>query len=314
MSTTVTTSSDYGSLSDNWAHRALLKRPKPEFVHNIFCTEFRIPQKKSKTLAMRRQINFNSDPVVLPEGADPAPEQLQKFDINVTVQEFGKVTLLGRDVLLIVEDDTARGTADNLRQAMHTMLEKVTADVWQSSIPQISCLNGVNGEIITELTGEDVLRAVEFLDEGNTEKLAPGIEGSSNFGTGPVEAAYWMTTHVLLKRDLRKIDSFIPTVQYGHQVNVLVPEFGSIDETRIVTSTLVKRDTSASPTVYSNTMLGAHAVGTVVIDDVATQMILKPLGFNDYLNRFQSMGFTAYFNAVILDDSHIVNLLSTKGA
>ena len=31
------------------------------------------------------------------------------------------------------------------------------------------------------------------------------------------------------------------------------------------------------------------------------------------LNRFQSMGFTAWFNAAILDDSHIVTLLSTKG-
>ena len=41
-------------------------------------------------------------------------------------------------------------------------------------------------------------------------------------------------------------------------------------------------------------------------------MIMKPLGFNDYLNRSQSMGFTAYFNAAILDDSHIVTLLSTK--
>ena len=83
------------------------------------------------------------------------------------------------------------------------------------------------------------------------------------------------------------------------------------DEARIVTSTLVEKS-SASPAVYNNTFIGANACGHVTIDEVSTEMILKPLGFNDYLNRFQSMGFTAYFNAAILDDSHIVNLLSTK--
>jgi hypothetical protein len=50
----------------------------------------------------------------------------------------------------------------------------------------------------------------------------------------------------------------------------------------------------------------------VSLDEVSTEMILKPLGFNDYLNRFQSMGFTAWFNAAILDDTHIVTLLATK--
>src|SRR5690606_17793207 len=131
--------------------------------------------------------NLNSDPVVLPEDADPAPEQVQKFDINVTVQEFGKVVLLSKKVLLTVEDDTAFETADNLSQCMHTMLDKVTRDVWDSATPQISCLNGANQNSITELTQEDWDRAIAYLDENDTEKMTPVIEGTSRFGTGPVE-------------------------------------------------------------------------------------------------------------------------------
>lgn len=138
----VTTTSGYGSMSDRWAHRALLQRSKPRCVHNMFGRAFSLPQKNTDTMAFRRQENLNSDPVVLSQDADPAPEQVQKFDINVTVQEFGKVVLLGRKVLLVVEDDTASETADNLSQCMHTMLDKVTRDVWSASVPQISCLNG----------------------------------------------------------------------------------------------------------------------------------------------------------------------------
>jgi N4-gp56 family major capsid protein len=262
---------------------------------------------------MRKQENFNSDPVVLPEGADPAPEQVQKFDINVTVQEFGKVTLLSRKVLLVVEDDTAAETADNLSQCMHTMLDKVTRDVWDAATPQISCLNGSNGNLITELTQPDVDRAIQYLDDNDTEKMTPTIDGTSRFGTGPVEAGFWVTAHVKLKPDIRRLDSFTPTSQYGSQEPVLQSELGATDEARWVTSTLVKVSDD-NPPVFNNTFVGSNAYGYVGIDEVSTEIILKPLGFNDYLNRFQSMGFTAWFNAAILDDSHIVTLLATKAA
>jgi N4-gp56 family major capsid protein len=307
----VTTTATYGSMSDRWAHRALLQRSKPMCVHNLFGRAFTLPRKNTDTMAFRRQENLDSNPVVLTEGADPAPEQIQKFDINVTIQEFGKVVLLSNKVLLVVEDDTANETADNLSQCMHTMLDKVTRDVFTSSVPQISCLNGVNGNAITELTQIDVSRAIAYLDENNTEKMTPTIEGTSRFGTGPVEAAFWVTSHVKLKPDIRALDSFVPTSQYGSQQAILQSEFGATDEARWVTSTLVEVSTAAAP-VYNNTFVGANAYGYVGIDEVSTEMILKPLGFNDYLNRFQSMGFVAWFNAAILDDSHIVTLLSTK--
>lgn len=307
----VTTTSGYGSMSDAWAHRALLQRSKPRNVHNLFGRAFTLPQKNTDTMAFRRQENLNSDPVVLSEGADPAPEQIQKFDISVQVQEFGKVVLLSRKVILVVEDDTANETADNLSQAMHTMLDKVTRDVWTSSVPQISCLNGVNGNAITELTQVDVNRSIAYLDENDTEKMTPTINGTSRFGTGPVEPAFWVAANVKLKADIRSLDAFVPTSQYGSQEAVLQAEFGATDEARWVTSTLVNVTTD-DPAVFSNTFVGANAYGYVGLDEVSTEMILKPLGFNDYLNRFQSMGFTAWFNAAILDDSHIVTLLSTK--
>ncbi len=143
--------------------------------------------------------------------------------------------------------------------------------------------------------------------------MTPTVNASRDFGTGPVEAAFWVTAHVNLKPDIRALDAFVPYSQYGSLKPVLQAEFGATDEARWVTSTLVYK-TNANPPVYNNTFVGANAYGYVGLDEVSTEMILKPLGFNDYLNRFQSMGFTAWFNAAILDDSHIVTLLSTKAA
>jgi N4-gp56 family major capsid protein len=262
-------------------------------------------------MAFRRQENLPNDPVVLSQSADPAPVPVNKFDINVQIQEFGQVVLLSRKVILVVEDDTANETADNLSQCMHTMLDKVTRDVFSSSVPQISCLNGTNGNAITNLTQIDVNRAIAYLDSNDSEKMAPTIEGTMRFGTGPVEPAYWVTAHVKLKPDIRSLDAFVPTSQYGSQDPVLQAEFGATDEARWTVSTLVSV-TDANPPVFSNTFIAANAYGYVGLDEVSTEMILKPLGFNDYLNRFQSMGFTAWFNAAILDDSHIVTLLATQ--
>lgn len=311
MTASVTNMDTYGSMSDSWAHRALLQRSKPRNVHNILGKSFPMPSKSSKTSVFRRQENLNSDPVVLSPDSDPAPEQILKYDISIDLQEFGKVVLLGRDVVLLVEDDTANETADNLSQCMHTMLDKVTRDVWDSGVAQISCLNGVNGNAITELSQIDVDRAIAYLDENDTEKCTPTIEGSSRFGTGPVEAAWWAVAHTKVKPDIRALDAYVPTSTYGSQESVLQAEFGATDEVRWLTSTLVKVSTD-DPAVYNNTFVGANAFGLVTIDEVSTEMIIKPLGFNDYLNRFQSMGFTAWFNAGILDDSHIITLLSTK--
>jgi len=308
----VTTTSQYGSMADKWAHRALLQRSKPRNVHNLFGKSYSLPQKNTSVMTFRRQENLNSDPVVLSESADPAPEVVHKFDIDIQVQEFGKVVLLSRKVMLTVEDDTANEVADNLSQCMHTMLDKVTRDVLHSAVSVITCVNGVNGNAITELNLIDIQRAIAYLDVNNTEKMTPIVEGTSRFGTSPVEASFWSMMHVDLKPDLRAISGFVPTSAYGSQEAMLQAEFGAIDESRWVTSTLVYKDTSVDPIVYDNTFVGANAYGYVGIDEVSTEMIIKPLGFNDYLNRFQSMGFSAFFNAGVLDDSHIVCLQSTK--
>jgi N4-gp56 family major capsid protein len=298
-------------MKDAWAQRALLQRPKAHIVHSILCKDFDLPEKESDTVAMRRQENLNSDPVTMPELYDPEAEAVKKFDITVKVQEFGKLVILSRKVQLVVEDDTAFETADNLNQCMHEMIDKVCRDTFDSAVPQITCLNGTNGNATTEMTDIDAERAIAYLDDGNTEKMTPTVEGSSRFGTGPVDASFWCIAHVHLKPDYRALDSFMPTKEYGSQESVLQAEFGAINEARVLMSTLVQKST-ASPPVYNNTFIGAGAAGKVTIDKVSAEMILKPLGHNDRTNRTSSMAFTAFNACLITDDSHIVTALSTK--
>jgi hypothetical protein len=66
---------------------------------------------------------------------------------------------------------------------------------------------------------------------------------------------------------------------------------------------------------YSNFICGANAYGLCDIDEVAAEMILKPLGAGeDPANQRQTMAWKAMFGAGILDDGWIVNLRATKSA
>lgn len=308
----VNTTANYGSLNDAWVERAFMQRPKPFLIHNLFAKEFDIPTKNTKSITMRQQNNFNSDPVVLTEGVDPASDSLTKRDITITVNEFGKVVKYSRDIDLTVQNSTATETVDNITQTMHEMLDKVTRNVMQSAIATISCTNGGNGNAITELTQKDTEKAIAYLDENNTEKMTPIVEPSQYLGTAPIDASFWVLANIKLKSDIRNINSFIPVAGYGTRGSVLKAEFGATDEARWVLSQLVYATSDSTP-IYSNTFIGAGALGIVTIDSVSTELVLNPLGYNDSLKRIGSIGFTAYFNAGIIDDSHIVNLLSTKG-
>lgn len=312
--TGVTTTSTYGAMSDNWAHRELLKRAKPRFNYNNFGQVRFLPEKETDRIKFRRQENLDSTPAVLTEGVTPAYAKVDEFDVELQLQQYGKVVALSDKVLMIVEDDTALGTADNLNQCMWGMLDKVTRDTIDATASQIDCTNGVNGNAVTELTETDVELALDYMWANNAEKMTPVIEGVSRFGTAPIDESYWSLSHTDMRKDIKALASFVPTSAYPGQQAVLQAEFGATDELRWVLSTQGKKDAS-SPSIYSNHIIAADAYGHSGIDEVATEMIIKELGAgDDALNQRQTMGFKAFFGAVILNDAWVVNLRSTKSA
>ena len=177
---------------------------------------------------------------------------------------------------------------------------------------QIDCLNGVNGNAVTEVTTTDLELAIDYLEGNNGKKMSPNVEGTNAFGTAPVWAAYWMIIHTDLRSDFKALANFLSTAQYPRQQSVLEAEFGSCDEVRLVKTSEAYKST-ATPPVYANFLFAANAYGRISIDDQSMEMIIKPLGAGqDPLNQRQTMGWKGRLGAVILDDSWVVNLRSTK--
>jgi N4-gp56 family major capsid protein len=308
VTTTTQVDPEVGIYFDN----ILLDRHQPYYVHGYFCQERRIPQKNSKSAIFRRFDNLADALTPLTEGVTPNAEQVSKFDITAVVSQYGKVVELSDDVIITVQDQTSNEVADMLTQNMWSTYDKIIRNMLAATAAQIDCLNGVNGNAITEITTTDVELGIDYLSENNGKKLSPNEEGTNAFGTAPVWAAYWMISSTSIRSNIKALSNFLSTAQYPRQQSVLEAEYGSLDELRVVLTTEAYVDTSVSPAVFSNFMFAANAYGRIAIDDQSMEMIIKPLGAGeDALNQRQTMGWKGRLGAVILDDSWVVNLRCT---
>lgn len=291
----------------------LLDRHMPNYVHGFFAQERRIPQKNSKTAIHRRYDNLADAMTPLTEGVTPAAEQVTKFDITTVVSQYGKVVQLSDDVIVTVQDQTSNEVADMLAQNRNSTYDKIVRNMLQATAAQIDCINGTNGNTITEPTEVDLEFCVDYLEGNNGKKMAPNIEGTNAFGTAPVWAAYWMIIHTDQRANFKAFDNFLATAEYPRQQSVLESELGSCDEVRIVRTSEAYVDRSVSPAVYSNFLLAANAYGVITIDDLSMEMIIKPLGAGeDALNQRQTMGWKGRFGATLLDDSWAINMRCTR--
>ncbi len=290
----------------------LLDRHQPYYVYGYFSQQRRIPQKNSKSAIFRRFENLADSLTPLSEGVTPNAEQVNKFDVTATVSQYGKVVELTDDVIITVQDQTSNEVADMLAQNQASSYDKIIRNMLVATASQVSCLNGQNGNSITEITVPDLELAVDYLVGNNGRRMAPNIEGRNMEGTAPVWQAYWMAVSTDLRTNIKQLSNFIPTAAYPRQQSVLESELGACDEVRVVMTTEAYKS-SASPAVYSNLMFAANGYGTIAIDDQSLEMIIKPLGAGqDPLNQRSTMGWKGRLGCTILDDSWVINLLSTR--
>lgn len=308
----VTTTTQVDPEVDKYFDRVLLDREEPYYIYMLFCQNRNLPTKNSKTVTFRRYDNLADALNPLTEGINPPFETITKFDVDATVSTYGNVVALSDDVVIYVQDDTSNEVADMLSQNMFSTLDVITRNVLNATSSQIDCVNGVNGNAITEITQTDLDLAIDYLMGNNAKRMAPVIEGVNAFGTAPIDRAYWCMIHTDLRSDVKALAAFIATNEYPTQQAVLQSELGSVEETRFVMSTNGAVSTD-SPPVYSNFIVGQNAYACINVDEVAAEMILKPLGAGeDALNRRQTMGWKARYAALILDDGWIINVRATK--
>lgn len=292
----------------------LLDRHQPQFVFLLFAQQRRIPQKNSKTLTLRRFDNLTDALTPLTEGVTPSSEAVSKFDINIQVNQYGKLVQLSDDVEITVQDETSNEVADMLTQNAYSTFDKIARNAILASATQINASQGDNNNTPSDISVPDIEDLVDYLEINNALKMVPNQNAIAADGTAPTWSAYWGICHTDIRSDIKALSNFDPKKSYPRPDNSVEAEFGATDEVRWVKTSEAYKSTDATP-VYTCHIIGANAYGIVNIDDVALEMIIKPLGAGeDGLNQRQSMGWKGRFGAGLLDDGWMGNLLVTKAA
>lgn len=311
----VTTTTQVDPEVDQYFDNVLLDREQPDFIFGMFAQQRRIPQKNSKTAIFRRYDNLADALTPLTEGVTPASEQVSKFDITAVVSQYGKVVELSDDVVITVQDETSNEVADMLTQNMHSTYDKIIRNMLHSTASQLDCVNGSNGNAVTELSDDDHEEAIDYLRLNNGKRMTPIMPGSDRFGTAPVYAAYWAISHEAVRKDIKALSNFEPRKSYSQPENGLQAELGAVDEVRFCTTTEAYVDGTGAYDIYDNIYLASNGYGKIEIDETSMEMIIKPLGAGeDALNQRQTMGWKGRMGAVILDDSWVVNLRASLSA
>ena len=164
-----------------------------------------------------------------------------------------------------------------------------------------------------------------MLKTGLAKPITNVVSSTPDYNTKQISPAYIAVAHPNLEHDLRQIEGFVPSEEYG-RLSPFPNEIGKIESTRFLTSTLVEpwEDAGGDPTthdvlsttgtaadVYPLYILGRDAYGVIPFKgkNVITPMVVnpKPTQSDPWAQRGY-ITWKALYTATILNDAWMVRI------
>lgn len=335
----------YGDISPRTAAfvvKQLLDRAAPVLMIEKFGQSQPISQNNTKSAKWRRYFlsgstgsagagagNFYIPLALTPlvEGVTPAGNKLVNQDYTVTLAQYGDYVTITDVVQDTHEDQVLSEAVDILGEQAAYTLETIRFNVIKAGTNvfrlgaagvTVGARNLVNGPMTL-----GVQRSITTaLNRQNARRFTKVVASNANYRTEPIEAAYIGLCHPDLETDIRSMDGFIHTKQYG-TVTPWENEIGSVEGVRYLSSTIFTpfadagaagvttyRSTSGSNwDVYPIIYLARDAFGIVPLKgkDSITPMVVNPKPApGDPLGQRGTVGWKAYQAAVILQDAFLI--------
>ena len=206
----------------------------------------------------------------------------------------------------MVLNEAAKRLGVSLRQTE----DQLTRDMLAATATFLNCVNGVNGDVPTELTLPDIQTVIRTLLGNNAETLMNNIEGDLKFGTGPVRWAYIAMMHSDVTSNLEAIQQFIPSANYPNPSSALPSEWGSVQNIRYLVSSIgsVSKNSSAlGADVYNIFIASNESYACIEQDGYSSTFIYRPPMYSDPLAQNASVGWKMAQVPRILNDTWILN-------
>lgn len=314
--------SDYGTINQRtaaWAAREMLKHAEPVIVLQKLGMTKPIPQNTADTAKFRRPIPFTADATQLSEGITPTAVQMAYEDVSVQLAQYGKVVTVTDKVKDMAEDPVLSDAAMLLGELAGATSELVVYNKVKAGT-NVSYANGAaRNAVNTVITLNAIRGVIRTLRSNKAKMITRVLDGSPNYNTTPVEAAYVAVCHTDCEADIRGLAGFTPVAEYGTRKTVSEHEFGTVENVRFVTSPdldpfadaggakgTMKSTTGVNADVYPILFFGQEAFGCCPLKgkySLTPTVVNATPSDSDPLAQRNHVGYKFYFAAVVLNES-----------
>jgi N4-gp56 family major capsid protein len=259
----------------------------------------------------------------LVEGVTPTGTKPTKTDVSVTLAQYGDF-IPHSDVIMDTHEDPLLQEYGAL--CMQQWTETIETLRW-NVVKAGTSVGYANGSATTDVNTVITLAAqrtaTRALKRQRAKYLTSIVSSNGNFRTEPIEAAFIAVCHSDVENDIRNMQGFIPTKQYGGGQTAWPNEIGSVEDVRYLRSVLFTASAGggASSTTMVNTgsvadiypviYFARDAYGIVPLKgkSAVSLMVVNPKAVSgDPLGQRGSVGWKTMQGSVILNDNWMYRL------
>jgi len=293
----------------------LLSTPVPYFIHTIGADYRTMPANGGTTLRMTRYNPLAAALVPIGNsGQTPPAQQLTAVNIDAVVGFYGTYVELNEQTTLQRQDPVLNAAAERLGVSLRQTEDELTRDRLLSTMSQVNCTGGSNGDNPTELTFSDVVNVVRQLRSNNAYEFMDGIIGENRFGTSPTRDAYLAMGSTQLQGQFENISQFTYKWNYPSIQSTMPSEYGAIANVRFLLSSIGAKLPNASANgadVYPLIVIGRESYCIVEQDRYSSSFIYRPPIFSSPLALNATVGWKMAYAGVITNDAWVFLLNST---
>lgn len=313
----------YGAISQRtaaWVSREMLKHAEPVIVLQKMGLTKPVPQNTANGVKFRRPVPFTVSATALSEGVTPTAQAMSYVDVPATLSQYGNVVTITDHVSDMAEDPVLKDASQLLGEQAAATAELIVYNTVKAGT-SVSYANGASRAAVNTAITLNKVRAVTRTLKANKAKMITRIlDGSPDYGTSPVEAAYIAVCHTDCEADIRGLAGFTPVAEYGSRKTVSDHEFGSVEGVRFVTSAdlapfadaggldgdAVKSTTGTNADVYPILFFGQDAFACVPLKgkfSMTPMVVNRTPSDSDPLAQRGHVGYKFYFTSVILNQT-----------
>jgi N4-gp56 family major capsid protein len=297
-------------------NQKLLSTPEKNLIYNLFATPVELPDNQGFIDRQSRYDRLDLFPVPLDDAqTNPPAQQLNRVDVDCRVRVYSTYIVLTRQVTITNEDPILNSAAARLGQAARETQDVLQRDNLESTASIINCVNGDNGDLPTEMTGDDVSDVVTLLQNNSGEYITNMIPGQLKIGTSPIGDSYACMSPTQMIPTFNSMTGFTRKFAYPNVSETLSTEWGGINNCRFFVSdqgSITPGASLAGNDIANNFVCAKEAYKVVWQAGGKMRFIYLPPGYNNDPGMLRhTAAVTFYQGQCITQDLWMMNLRAT---